>query len=105
MASMDEIAATLRGVVRAGMTPKELRVAVRERHPDASKREIVRAAFYALTDVPASGEATLADLHTFALSERGQDDHAEADVKVGAKDRKRRGKKRHAKGTAENATH
>ena len=97
MASMDEIATMLRGVVRTGMKPKELRAAVRERYPDASKKEIVRAAFYALTDVPASGEAALADLHTFALSERGQDEHADID----AKDRKRRGKKRRA----ENATH
>lgn len=48
MASIEIIAATLWTLVKPGMKPKELCAAVREQHPEASKKEIVRAAFYAL---------------------------------------------------------
>ncbi|WP_187277356.1 hypothetical protein [Methylobacterium sp. WL103] len=68
MASIAEVAATMRDVVTPGMKPKEIRAAIREKHPEASKKEIVRAAFYALAEAPAGA---LADLHGFALSERG----------------------------------
>ncbi|WP_070999113.1 hypothetical protein [Methylobacterium sp. C1] len=88
MASIEEIATTLQAIVRPGMKPKELRDAVRERHPNAHKKEIVRAAFYALTDAPAAGDAALADLHSFALSERGTED-AESEVKPSKKRRKK----------------
>ncbi len=70
------------------MKPKELRAAVRQKHPEAHKKEIARAAFYALTEAPATGEAALADLHNFALSERGADD-AEGEVKPSKKRRKK----------------
>ncbi|QIJ77761.1 hypothetical protein GU700_16245 [Methylobacterium sp. NI91] len=49
------------------MKPKALLGAVRERHPEATKKEVVRAAFYALTEGPS------ADLHAFALTERAVD--------------------------------
>ncbi|GJE78011.1 hypothetical protein [Methylorubrum suomiense] len=82
MASIDEIAATLRTVAAAGMKPKNLLAAVRERHPEASKKEVVRAAFYALIENqtqaqardqdPASKQA--ADLHAFAIQARAADE-------------------------------
>lgn len=71
MASIDELAHTLRGVAAKGMKPKALLAAVRERHPEATKKEVVRAAFYAL----AEGQAgSVDDLHNFALSERAADE-------------------------------
>ena len=96
MASIAEIAATMRDVVTPGMKPKEIRAAIREKHPEASKKEIVRAAFYALAEAPAGA---LADLHGFALSERGADE--EADTVVPARKRKR---KKHAPAAAEVAS-
>jgi len=84
----EEIAATLRDIVKPGMKPKELRDAVREKHPDAHKKEIMRAAFYALTEVSPANDAALPDLHSFALSERGAD-HADGEMKLGKKRNKR----------------
>lgn len=98
MASIEEIASTLRTIVKPGMKPKELRAAVRERHPHVHKKEIVRAAFYALTDAPATGDAALADLHNFALSERGVDD-LDGEVKP-SKKRKKKDRTRKADGHA-----
>ncbi|GJE52435.1 hypothetical protein GOFOIKOB_5506 [Methylobacterium tardum] len=100
MASIEEIAATLRTIVKPGMKPKALRAAVRERHPDAHKKDIVRAAFYALTEAPQTGEAALADLHSFALSERGSDD-TDGEVKLS----KKRKKKNHASRADGHAAH
>ncbi len=80
MASIDEIAATLRGVAAAGMKPKELLGAVRERHPEASKKEVVRAAFYALIEDQNREQDTAPeqtrDLHAFAIHERATDEEA-----------------------------
>jgi hypothetical protein len=70
MASIEALADTLRSVATAGMKPKELLAAVRERHPHATKKEVVRAAFYALTE----GHEHAHDLHSFAITERAFDD-------------------------------
>lgn len=96
MALIEIIAATLWTLVKPGMKPKELCAAMRERHPEASKKEIVRAAFYALTDSPLSGSQALADLHNFALMGRGQDDGAYTDATVGQHRKKNRGTERHS---------
>lgn len=79
---------TLRSVAAPGMTPKALRAAVREKHPDASKKDIVRAAFYALLEGPEQDLACLAELHGFALVERVSED--ERTIKVGGTKKKRR---------------
>jgi len=42
---MQDIAATIRELAVPGMMPKALIDAVKERHPQASKKEIARAAF------------------------------------------------------------
>lgn len=68
------IEATLLSLVRPKMTPKELLKAARKAHPDASKKEIVRAAFrtvIAAADTDAEKALLLQD---FALKERGVDD-------------------------------
>jgi hypothetical protein len=42
---MEKIADTIRALAHPGMKPKQLVEAVKERHPDASRKEIARAAF------------------------------------------------------------
>lgn len=90
MASIEEIAATLRSIAAPGMKPKAIRIAVRERHPEASKKEIVRAAFYAVTDTPPAGQAATAELHTFALAERVAEDNADVVLKTSKRKKKKR---------------
>jgi hypothetical protein len=90
MASIEEIAATLRSVATPGMKPKALRAAIRERHPEASKKEIVRAAFYAVTETSPAGQDVRPELHTFALYERAGDEDADAALKVGKRKKKKR---------------
>ncbi|MCJ2122614.1 hypothetical protein [Methylobacterium sp. J-077] len=82
---------TLRSVAAPGMSPKALRAAVREKHPDASKKDIVRAAFYALIEEPSQDLACLAELHGFALVERMSED--ERTIKVDGHKKKRRAAK------------
>ncbi|WP_342030169.1 hypothetical protein [Methylobacterium pseudosasicola] len=82
----------MRSIATPGMTPKALRAAVREKHPDASKKDIVRAAFYALTEERSQDVVGVAELHGFALVERVSED--ERTIKVeGHKKKPRRPKK------------
>ncbi|EHP92750.1 MAG: hypothetical protein MIN69_12320 [Methylorubrum extorquens] len=74
MASLEAIANTLRSVATSGMKPKALLAAVRERHPEATKKEVVRAAFYALTESRGDTPEHLQNLHSFAITERAPDD-------------------------------
>nr|WP_246681784.1 hypothetical protein [Methylobacterium sp. L1A1] len=71
MASIEELAKTLREVAASGMKPKALLAAVRGLHPEATKKEVVRAAFYALAEGQSGNHG---DLHSFALTERAVDD-------------------------------
>jgi hypothetical protein len=87
MMSIEALSETLRGLARPGMTPKALRAAVRERHPEASRKDIVRAAFHVLIEAQPQGEIGVNELHDFALAQRAPDD--EPPVTIGA----RRGKK------------
>ena len=68
------IEATLIALARPKMTPKELLKAARKAHPDASKKEIVRAAFRSLISVADSDADKAAILQNFALQERAVDD-------------------------------
>lgn len=70
MAKIEELAATLHGLAGPGIKRKELIGAVREKHPKASKKDIVRAAFYALTSAVDGDVERAQRLHQFALSER-----------------------------------
>lgn len=74
MASIEALAATLRSLAAPGMTPKALRAALREKHPDASRKDVVRAAFCALIAAQARDGGGLNELHSFALAERLPDD-------------------------------
>lgn len=90
MASIREIADTLKEIAAPGMKPKAIRSAVRERHPEASKKEIVRAAFYAVTEAPAGPNGATAELHDFALTERIAEDNADVVLKVSKRKKKKR---------------
>jgi hypothetical protein len=90
MSSTEEIAATLRSIATPGMKPKAIRAAVRERHPDATKKEIVRAAFFAVMESSSASDGTSAELHNFALVERVAEENADVVVRVGKRKKKKR---------------
>jgi|UPI00055CE099 hypothetical protein len=60
--------------VRSDVTPKKLMAAVRKAHPEASKKEIIRAAFYALIAHADESPEELVPLHKFALEHRAPDE-------------------------------
>ncbi|NKE12443.1 hypothetical protein FVP47_07455 [Mycobacterium tuberculosis] len=72
------------------MKRRELVAAVREKHPKASKKDIVRAAFYALTSAVDGDVERAQRLHDFALSERASGD-GETPLPVTRKKKDRRG--------------
>ena len=66
--------ATLLQLAKPKMSPKELLRLTRKAHPDASKKEIIRAAFHSIIAV-ADSDVDKADLlQDFALKERAVDD-------------------------------
>lgn len=66
----NSIERTLLELAKPKMTPKELLKAARKAHPDASKKDIVRAAFRSLITVADSDAEKAALLQNFALTER-----------------------------------
>lgn len=68
------IEATLLRLAKPKMTPRELLKAARKAHPDASKKEIIRAAFHSIITVADSDVDKAALLQNFALQERAVDD-------------------------------
>jgi hypothetical protein len=64
------IEATLLALAKPKMTPKELLKLTRKAHPDASKKEIIRAAFGSIISVADSDSDKAAVLQNFALTER-----------------------------------
>lgn len=74
MATIEQLAATLQALAGPGIKRKELIAAVRGRHPKASKKDIVRAAFYALTSAVDGDVERAQRLHDFALGERASGD-------------------------------
>lgn len=74
MPKMNELAATLQELAVPGLKAKEIIAAVRERHAGASKKDVVRAAFFALTG-GVDGDAEKARrLQALALTERTADE-------------------------------
>ena len=68
------IEATLLQLAKPKMTPKELLKAARKAHPDASKKEIIRAAFHSIISVADSDVDKAVILQNFALQERAVDE-------------------------------
>jgi hypothetical protein len=69
--AVEDIKTTLLRLARPRMSPKELLRQVRRAHPDASKKDIIRAAFATvITTVDSDIDKALL-LQDFALRERG----------------------------------
>ena len=68
---LEEIGNTLNALAQPKMTPKELLKAVRSRHPKASRKTIVRAAFYNIIVTSGQDGEKARNLQNFALAERG----------------------------------
>jgi hypothetical protein len=64
------IAETLLDTVRPNMTPKQLFEAARVRHPRATNKDIVRAAFYFVIANADRHPQVANTLHQFAMGER-----------------------------------
>lgn len=90
MASIEQLANALQALAGPGIKRKELIASVREKHPKASKKDIVRAAFYALTNAVDGDVERASRLHDFALSERAGSD-GEAPLPVTRRKKDRRG--------------
>ncbi|KMO42547.1 hypothetical protein VQ03_10520 [Methylobacterium tarhaniae] len=72
------------------MKRKDLIAAVRDQHPDATKKQIVRAAFYALTHGVDDDLEQAQRLHAFALTERaGDEEDALPHKRPGKKERRK----------------
>jgi hypothetical protein len=71
---IEEIGETLHALANPKLKPRELLKAVRETHPQASKKTIVRAAFYSIIANSEPDPEKAKTLHNFALSERGSNE-------------------------------
>lgn len=89
MAAIQEIASALCSIATPAMKPKALRSAIKARYPDATKKEIVRAAFYAVAEAAPAGQDTHSELHNFALTQRISGDNADEVLRVGKLKKKR----------------
>lgn len=89
MASIQEIAAALRSIAAPGMKPKALRAAIRKKYPDARKKEIVRAAFYAVAETASADRGPASEPHDFSLVERIAEDNAGEVSRVGKTKKKK----------------
>jgi hypothetical protein len=73
---IEKISETLTRLATPGLKPKKLLKAVRKEHPQASKKEIARAAFFALIVAADQDPDKAKRLQDFALVERTADDDA-----------------------------
>jgi hypothetical protein len=83
MSDLQEIARTVATLAVPGMKPKDLVTAVRKHHPDASKKQISRAAFMAMILASESDPDLARHVQELALASRG-----EAENEDGGKDAK-----------------
>jgi hypothetical protein len=67
--------ATLMALAKPKMSPKELLKLTRKAHPEATKKEIVRAAFRSLITVADTDAEKALLLQDFAIKERGVDEN------------------------------
>ena len=81
MREIEEISVTIRAIAEPGMKPKELIAKVRRQHRSASKKDITRAAFYAVIAASENAPDSVRDLHDLAMETRNShdDDLSEAD--------------------------
>lgn len=70
---IDNIADTIRELARPGMKPKHLIDAVKQRHPDATRKEIARAAFLSVILSAEYSPEDVEALHDLARNARDTD--------------------------------
>lgn len=76
MVEIAELAKTIAKLAVPGMRPKQLIQATREVHPDASKKEITRAAFYAVLEMVEMAPDDASHIHALAMDTRNSLDEA-----------------------------
>jgi hypothetical protein len=77
MSEIEKIAQTISQLATPATRPKQLLEAVRKVHPKASKKDITRAAFYAVITAADKQSDSAGDLHDLAMDTRndiGDDD-------------------------------
>ena len=67
---MQAIADTLMRVVTPDMAPRQLIKAARKEHPNASKKDIARAAFFSIIANAEADHGKARNLQAFAIAER-----------------------------------
>lgn len=67
---IEHMAATIRELAQPGMSPKQLIDAVRGRHPDATKKEVARAAFMSVIHSAEHDPKYTLELHDLAMETR-----------------------------------
>lgn len=72
MREIEKIASTIRELAHPGMKPKALVDAVRERHPDATRKEIARAAFLSVILSAEHSAEDVQALHDIARDTRDE---------------------------------
>jgi hypothetical protein len=72
---LERYADTISRLASKDMSPKQLIDAVRKKHPDASKREITRAAFFAVIKSAEDTPDRTFDLHNLAMDARNNADN------------------------------
>jgi hypothetical protein len=77
MSRIEKLAATVSAVARPGLKPKEIIAEVRGQHPKASRKDVVRAAFYALIEAGGEGGDKSRVLHELAITQRAPGDDEE----------------------------
>lgn len=90
MSKIDDLAATVQELATPGTKAKDIISAARERHHGASKKDVVRAAFYALTGGIDADPEKAKRIQDLAISERASD---EKDIPAPARPKKARAKK------------
>jgi hypothetical protein len=79
MAEIARIAETVERLAKPGMEPKDLLDAVRKEHPHATKKEVARAAFYAVILASEQDSDRVTELHHIAVDTRNSHDNTSLD--------------------------
>ena len=69
---LQAISDTLMRIVTPDMTPKQLIKAARKEHPNVSKKDIARAAFFSIIANADQDQGKAKNLQAFAITERTQ---------------------------------
>ncbi|KQT62596.1 MULTISPECIES: hypothetical protein [unclassified Aureimonas] len=90
MSKLDDLAATVQELATPGTKAKEIIAAVRERHPGVSKKDVVQAAFYALTGGLDADPEKAKRIQDLAIAERTSDEKDAGDTSRAKKPKAKR---------------